>query len=498
MSIDLKQSIILFCVLGLFVVAPMALAVDDTGECADLAIQAAPAEIRFCDDFDDYCATPPCTGQAPDQSLFLAEWISDGCVDAGGDPQYATISDDSRGTSVPYSLLERKGASYPNAAPGNYIFDGTSHRRDMTTVRGTSTEPLTLYFYLDLPKPGVSGNFIAAQMNRYVELTDGSDRAPAGVQIFDCGDGKFRARVPVEDGLDHDAIAIGVFAVLDTNPCSPEVRPLTYQPALYTGDRWWVLKSSIFGTDNPNGDMTLSKRNNRFRLDITSSAIDIEVVNQNGTFTAHVDLNTNLGERIYTGPFSAIHVGNGACVASPSSTYADDLAVWGGVPAPPAPTGACCLDDFSCLDATSAGCTNRFEGVYMGNGTDCASVDCGVPKGACCLPDANDSCDFLPEEECLAQNGQFNGVGTICSEVRCCLDPFADTDLDGDVDQDDFGVFQACFTGLGGGIEPGCACYDRDNNGVGDGDVDQDDYGAFERCASGPAIAADPSCDDPL
>lgn len=70
-----------------------------------------------------------------------------------------------------------------------------------------------------------------------------------------------------------------------------------------------------------------------------------------------------------------------------------------------------------------------------------------------------------------------------------CNTPFADTDGDGDVDQVDFSVFQACFTG--GSPAPGtfdavhCLCLDRDA----DNDVDELDYGDFEDCATGPGVA---------
>lgn len=67
---------------------------------------------------------------------------------------------------------------------------------------------------------------------------------------------------------------------------------------------------------------------------------------------------------------------------------------------------------------------------------------------------------------------------------------------DGDVDQQDFAVFQACYTGTGdpGGVfdRPGCGCLDWN----GDGDIDGDDFAKFEFCASGPGIPADPQCDD--
>ncbi len=74
-----------------------------------------------------------------------------------------------------------------------------------------------------------------------------------------------------------------------------------------------------------------------------------------------------------------------------------------------------------------------------------------------------------------------------------CSDPFADADDDGDSDMVDFGLFQACWTGVCGGLLPGCECFDHDD----DGDVDADDFAAFEACFSGPGIPADPSCDGP-
>jgi hypothetical protein len=79
-----------------------------------------------------------------------------------------------------------------------------------------------------------------------------------------------------------------------------------------------------------------------------------------------------------------------------------------------------------------------------------------------------------------------------------CGDVWADRDRDGDVDHDDFGNFQLCFTGADGGPLPDtpafCECLDRPEEGFpsGDGDVDETDFGAFEDCATGPEIPLDP------
>jgi hypothetical protein len=67
----------------------------------------------------------------------------------------------------------------------------------------------------------------------------------------------------------------------------------------------------------------------------------------------------------------------------------------------------------------------------------------------------------------------------------------ADLDCDGDVDIDDFGIFQACSTGPAQQPPtPGCERADFD----GDNDVDQTDFGGLQRCYSGADIDADPNC----
>ncbi|GMU22593.1 MAG: hypothetical protein AMXMBFR13_26780 [Phycisphaerae bacterium] len=89
-------------------------------------------------------------------------------------------------------------------------------------------------------------------------------------------------------------------------------------------------------------------------------------------------------------------------------------------------------------------------------------------------------------------NGKFH---LFSAKLELCNDPFADSDADGDVDHEDFGRWQACYTGLG---DPSaaynsaqCFCFDLNK----DNDVDQDDFAAFDACYSGPRIAANPDCD---
>jgi hypothetical protein len=83
--------------------------------------------------------------------------------------------------------------------------------------------------------------------------------------------------------------------------------------------------------------------------------------------------------------------------------------------------------------------------------------------------------------------------------LTACNNPRPDSDGDGDVDQADFGLFQACITGAADPFQlvnalfsaTECQCFDLD----GDQDVDEDDLTGFVGCASGPSIAAEPACD---
>jgi hypothetical protein len=113
------------------------------------------------------------------------------------------------------------------------------------------------------------------------------------------------------------------------------------------------------------------------------------------------------------------------------------------------------------------------------------TFDVAVPPpgpGACCLP-AGGGCEILPEEACT---GVWKGIGTICDIDICCPDPFADADVDGDVDLDDFAALQTCINP--DTVPAGCECFNRD----GDTDVDRLDFEAFQACATGSMIPFDP------
>jgi len=83
----------------------------------------------------------------------------------------------------------------------------------------------------------------------------------------------------------------------------------------------------------------------------------------------------------------------------------------------------------------------------------------------------------------------LGGGLAVKTTTDACGAVFADRDNDGDVDQADFGQFQACLAGAGIAATEECACLDRDGeNAAGDGDIDAADFQAFMNCYTGPAI----------
>lgn len=404
-----------------------------------------------------------------------------------------TVDDGTHGRE----LWQTDGFAVPNYSGMSYKWDLSSLIQSKgdparIAVAGTDEAPLSVYLLYDFPAMGGQDfgmSEAAHQVNTYVELADGTDRAPLSVTYVDCGDGNLpRPQAARTDGSNHNAIAFGMVAVLDQNPCDTDPRgggspgvPFAYVPAVYDGRDWIPMDLAHIPagvpTDPPSGaslaqgpysgflarDASLStglypatidpwttKRFCHTRIDVWTHCVRVTWASkQLGVlWIATVP-------RRYHGVFQSLYLGNRACVQPAYPLYLDTLQLNGGLfTTSLEPYGACC---------------NHDTGVCISTGT---------------------------VQECDGLGGEFH-LFRMCGDIDCYRNPpipFADADRDHDVDQSDFATFQACFTGESGGIlNPDCGLFDRDDGGVGDGDIDRDDLLAFEDCATGPGVPFDPN-----
>lgn len=88
---------------------------------------------------------------------------------------------------------------------------------------------------------------------------------------------------------------------------------------------------------------------------------------------------------------------------------------------------------------------------------------------------------------------QFSDITNIWAETDryVVMKAPGDFDLDGDVDQEDFGYLQACLSGPGI-AQTDSAC--RNARLDDDEDVDQEDFAILRSCLSGPGVRADVNC----
>jgi hypothetical protein len=330
----------------------------------------------------------------------------------------------------------------------------------------------------------------AHQANFYVELTDGIDRAPLNITNVSCGDGNVtRPVAALTDGASHKAIAFGMVAVLDQNPCDTDARlpgspgvPVASVPALYDGHDWIpldlahvpaglptdppttkVMEKAVWTSGNagipttsalptfPSGttiapsadDPWATKRFLTIRLDLFTDYVRVIWYSRqtSSLYIATVP-------RQYKGGFKALYIGNKVCAQQAYSFYTDTFNLNGGLLA--------------------------------------TTVD---PYGACCAPSG--CSDVTSQASCPV--GTFS-AWRACSEVLCCPSPHVDADRDGDVDQNDFGAFQRCYKGIDAVPATGdCRCFDRNGNGIVDGDVTSPgvytgDLLEFDKCVTGPGI----------
>jgi hypothetical protein len=133
-------------------------------------------------------------------------------------------------------------------------------------------------------------------------------------------------------------------------------------------------------------------------------------------------------------------------------------------------TGACCLSSSTCVPNVDEATCVAGDGVYLGNGSDCAGSPCGLLAGACCFPGGG--CLELNEGQCMTALGTFEGIKSTCASGVCTPACPGDIDGDGDTDVFDFADLTAAFgTSLG---DPG---YNPDADLTGDDTVDVFDFG---------------------
>ncbi|UCD30523.1 MAG: hypothetical protein JSV03_08665 [Planctomycetota bacterium] len=369
-----------------------------------------------------------------------------------------------------------------------------------------------------------------------------------------CSNGPFWQAVYPGDGQRHNSLAIGFMAVLDSNPCDRDQgwRPSLWRLVVFDGLQWSELKAPAFDIpmtpehliDPDRWDARTAWGLNKVQFAIGADYMEVrlyndkseaihtggkcvkpcdewkcfEGINHGLPCTTDADCPADPPEQIPPmpnpyfvarvprkdgpeggpyGPFNKIALGPGQGLDGTTPTcinYGTELEPYrrclGGEN-----DGGECETDADCPSAVTERCIEvntseealifdelvLYDGVFQGG-------------GACCLK--NTTCVVTSRDDCLNNlNGVYQGDGVSCSDYLCCHDPFADADNDGDVDQDDFAVFQVCYGGSGVSPTPECKCFDQEPAG-GDGDVDGNDFsGPFETCASGPDVPANPACD---
>ena len=103
--------------------------------------------------------------------------------------------------------------------------------------------------------------------------------------------------------------------------------------------------------------------------------------------------------------------------------------------------------------------------------------------------------NLLPGREYFYKISSGNGTypaSSAAAETFFVTLGVGDFDLDSDVDQADYGVFQQCISGIGVAVSQACKIADLD----GDNDVDNSDFGIFQACMSGANMPYDPTCAD--
>lgn len=131
-------------------------------------------------------------------------------------------------------------------------------------------------------------------------------------------------------------------------------------------------------------------------------------------------------------------------------------------------------------DQIGDACDDDVDGDGIANEQDNCPIDANPQQDDADSDGVGDACDSCPATV----------PGAPVDESGCPPLIIGDLDRDGDVDQADFGRFQACLTGPAPVEDPDCDPANLD----GDNHVDGGDFVIFLACLSGANIPADPAC----
>mmetsp|Transcript_6447 Transcript_6447/g.18959 ORF Transcript_6447/g.18959 Transcript_6447/m.18959 type:complete len:646 (-) Transcript_6447:273-2210(-) len=112
--------------------------------------------------------------------------------------------------------------------------------------------------------------------------------------------------------------------------------------------------------------------------------------------------------------------------------------------------GACCFHDRQCMVGQESFCTRFSPGYFLGPDTTCDQCPSPENLGACCLLD---SCERLPQGECVAKGGKYKGDGANCNDHchgACCSDSKCEI-----ITETAKSTCQGTFMGVGSNCMPG-------------------------------------------
>ncbi len=458
----------------------------------------------FCDDFDRYCVDPPPEPERCDpQGVDIRNgWAMEDVWMPGPRCGWAPGVHDEYYSSYPYcaKIGCQDGGNhlgYGSTGLGDEI--RTKYGASYGAMLATDLTPLTMEFTFtgrSVDKIERANVYVEVGHGRGGILQDGVDSLTNWVisdYCVPCGDDSGNTGywpilcrqspapancADVSTAPIIPAVAAGVMAFLDSNPChcgeATYHFPTAQHLAFFNGRQWYTLRNGLFpdpgGAEPAPGDFRLlpDDAQHWVRLTIKSTAVLVEMRAGGVLSRCQVPL-------AYRGPFSSMVMGfQPPCQLAPGTWTCN-----GAIDC----NGPCGAAQVCCLRGSAGGGTMAFDNVVLAGGQPYAE------PGACCFPDT--SCIEAFHGDCQMLGGEPAMPGSTCENTACCPPMPVDQDMDEDIDLQDFGWFQTCLSGtrtLPPTVQCHCADLDHDN------DVDADDLGAFLGCMLGPEVPADPAC----